>query len=559
MTRTLRFLLVSFAVLALPGDAVLAVPVTYTSRTSFESDIAGLASSTVDFDALADGTLIASGDTVGGMTFQYDFGGVLMQVRDDFSTVSPPNSLGTDDGGVFIDGDDFTLSFAPARAIGLTFITADAVLDDDIVLSAAGTSVGLSTKSLRVIDKATGSAAFFLGIADDSPSITSASITTVGGGFFFYNVDDVITAVPEPASAALVGLGLAVLGARHVRRARAGRRRAPGGETGGRARAAALLALLAAPVAALALPAPAGAQRLSVSDLAADHDRIEAKVDDTRARVEAAPTPLTACTRIEQSGAYVATRNLEAVGGADCLVVAVSHVEIDLGGFVVAGSGAGDGITQDTSVSPPVEDVVVRDGVVRGFYRGVFFNVSGVTVRRVRATGNTNGIFLAGPSSAVLECVASRNSQRGIETTADSRVIGNLVHENFQGLRAGPDSLVAGNVARENSFAGIVVDAGSVVRGNTAKDNGRNGISVGEGSVVAENTATGNATFGGSFPGITVGAGSVVRANAARANGDRGIFVWCPSSVVGNAAVGNPAGNLALVNLGCADADNAAP
>ena len=40
-----------------------------------------------------------------------------------------------------------------------------------------------------------GSQVFFLGIVDDTNSFTSASVGTIGGGFFVYNVDDVITAV----------------------------------------------------------------------------------------------------------------------------------------------------------------------------------------------------------------------------------------------------------------------------------------------------------------------------------------------------------------------------
>ena len=45
------------------------------------------------------------------------------------------------------------------------------------------------------------------------------------------------------------------------------------------------------------------------------------------------------CTTITKPGFYVLTRNLTATG--DCLVVAANFVTIDLGGWVITGSGLG--------------------------------------------------------------------------------------------------------------------------------------------------------------------------------------------------------------------------
>ena len=57
----------------------------YTDNTAFMADLPGPAT-TLDFDSLAVGTTIANGDTVGGITFNYDFGGVQMLVTDVFDT-----------------------------------------------------------------------------------------------------------------------------------------------------------------------------------------------------------------------------------------------------------------------------------------------------------------------------------------------------------------------------------------------------------------------------------------------------------------------------------------
>ena len=50
-----------------------------------------------------------------------------------------------------------------------------------------------------------GGVVYFLGLIDTTASFTSASVSTIGGGFFFYNVDDITTAViPEPGTFALL-------------------------------------------------------------------------------------------------------------------------------------------------------------------------------------------------------------------------------------------------------------------------------------------------------------------------------------------------------------------
>ena len=52
------------------SGAALAAPMGYSDYDAFMADLPGPAT-TLDFDSLADGTIIADGDTVDGITFDY--------------------------------------------------------------------------------------------------------------------------------------------------------------------------------------------------------------------------------------------------------------------------------------------------------------------------------------------------------------------------------------------------------------------------------------------------------------------------------------------------------
>ncbi|SMP69085.1 PEP-CTERM protein-sorting domain-containing protein [Neorhodopirellula lusitana] len=182
--------------------------VTFTDRDAF--DATGGTSSVIDFETTAL-DVVSSGDTISGVTFAYDFGGVSLAVDDQFDTTSGLRYLATDDGGVLQDGDDLNFSFLPAAGFGLFVVSADPLLDGDVTLTSGLVTAALEASSVQQT-LADGSSVWFMGLrSDDAETITSVVLETHGGGgSFLYNVDDVVVvsavAVPEPSSIMLLGL-----------------------------------------------------------------------------------------------------------------------------------------------------------------------------------------------------------------------------------------------------------------------------------------------------------------------------------------------------------------
>lgn len=182
----LHLLLIGFC------TSVLAEPTAFTRYAEFLSSAPGPVS-TLNFDELEPGTTIAEASTTSDITFEYDFGGIPMKIAHLYATTSTPNFLGTSDGGMFHDGDDFSMSFPAGHAIGLFFITADPMFDGDLTLTASGATASLTTASIeRTLPD--GSSVYFLGIVDREASFTRAHIVALAGGFFLFNVDDIVTA-----------------------------------------------------------------------------------------------------------------------------------------------------------------------------------------------------------------------------------------------------------------------------------------------------------------------------------------------------------------------------
>jgi hypothetical protein len=194
-----------------------AAPVVFTDSAAFNTAISSYSNSTLNFDSSAAGSLIADGGTLGGITFNYptlaSFG-VTMQIITGSPTTSGLNFLGTDDGNLFQAGDGFSLSFAASHAIGMFFISADPMFDDDIELTVNSTTAFLKVSDAIVLDAFNN--AYFLGIVDDTNTFNSVEVSSLStcGVCFLYNVDDITTAttpsssIPAPSVIWLLVAGL---------------------------------------------------------------------------------------------------------------------------------------------------------------------------------------------------------------------------------------------------------------------------------------------------------------------------------------------------------------
>lgn len=174
----------------------------YTDRAAFDTAVATLGgvSTNADYDAHADGTILPSGAEDDGVVYSYAFGGVQIEVRavEDVSqidTTSTPNYAGTTDAGVFQDNDNVTFSTVSGpgfNAVGLSVTTTDTMEPGDIVLTANGASVGLNPIAVQSILE-DGASEYFLGVVD-AVAFSNVQLTTAGGGFFLFTIDDLVHA-----------------------------------------------------------------------------------------------------------------------------------------------------------------------------------------------------------------------------------------------------------------------------------------------------------------------------------------------------------------------------
>ncbi len=147
---------------------------------------------------------------------------------------------------------------------------------------------------------------------------------------------------------------------------------------------------------------------------------------------------------ISQSGSYYLTTNLTSTRHG--VVIAASDVTLDLMGFALNGDrGSSDyGVFLDGATSNAIRNVVVRNGIVRGFGDGVWagYAQNSRFERLIAATNLLSGINLYGPDgqcdgNTIADCTVSGNGNYGIylngsysghcngNTIADCTVSGN--------------------------------------------------------------------------------------------------------------------------------------
>ncbi len=152
---------------------------------------------TIDFDALAPGTPVA---TLGDVTFSVD-PDVGLEVGTGLATTSGANYLASADGdGSFLSGDVITLEFAvPVRSLSLAVVSTMGTAPGAFTLfSDAGMATSGAPDAFLGMDEV-----FLLSIEPSAP-IARAELRASAGGLFAFNPDDVTYAVPEPGVALML-------------------------------------------------------------------------------------------------------------------------------------------------------------------------------------------------------------------------------------------------------------------------------------------------------------------------------------------------------------------
>jgi parallel beta-helix repeat protein len=232
---------------------------------------------------------------------------------------------------------------------------------------------------------------------------------------------------------------------------------------------------------------------------------------------------------IEKPGSYALVRSLTTDGGG--IIVAASHVSIDLGGFVLMGNRAsGDGIALRGSQS----DLAVFNGSITGWSGDGIEADEGLNVNLhdLRVSGNGACGLRAGHGAIVSNVVLLANGGSGL-VSFEGLVATGLSSTNnaLWGLEAGTGAVLTGNSIVGNFAGGMLVENSSRVTGNSVVNNGLlggdrsaddctagtlAGIAVsGEGSMVMDNVVTGNGLGLQLMKGGNEVAGNVVKQNRA--------------------------------------------
>lgn len=202
----------------------------YTDFTVFESELAasGLTAKRQGFDDISAGTVINTGDVLGGFTFSgislVDGQLAVVAPTDSTETRSPPNAIGTDGPAdqQMRNPDSFTLTFPDSYAFGLWFIAEpDFAADDDFSVTLPDVAGEPSQGSVAAdaVELNDNFSSWFIGFTDSASPFTKATIASTDDfseGTFLFRVDDFYTAeqAPLPTTLALLALGAGILGFR---------------------------------------------------------------------------------------------------------------------------------------------------------------------------------------------------------------------------------------------------------------------------------------------------------------------------------------------------------
>lgn len=220
---------------------------------------------------------------------------------------------------------------------------------------------------------------------------------------------------------------------------------------------------------------------------------------EPRTPIQSLPGNATALHRITQSGSYYLTGELVVPGGRSGIVVEAAGVTIDLNGFRITGqAGSLDGIS---AAGATVANLTIRDGSITLMGDdGIDANVTRVRVENVSSSTNGDAGVLTGSTAVLTSVRAQTNGGLGIDAGSNSTLQDCVANDNGGlGMQADAASVVRGCAAINNGGNGIQVGLGSLVVDSTSKDHvpaGANGIQAGLGSTVARCVVRNNTAAG---------------------------------------------------------------
>jgi hypothetical protein len=200
---------------------------------------------------------------------------------------------------------------------------------------------------------------------------------------------------------------------------------------------------------------------------------------------QAAPTAITACQTISQSGSYVLANNLfNTPFGITCLIITVNDVTVDLAGFSIGNNPEhGVGIFALAPSSGHLQGIAVRNGSSTVDLSSADLSI----VEGLRADCLSSSFAAGITARGIVKGNTVSTCSTGISATGT--VTGNYVVNSHTGIKIGRGSTAIGNTATDNSEFGIVADCPSNLTDNTAVNNGTNLVLNGDGCHSEDNLA----------------------------------------------------------------------
>jgi len=211
----------------------------------------------------------------------------------------------------------------------------------------------------------------------------------------------------------------------------------------------------------------------------------------------AAQTKIAACnTIISTAGSYVVTANLTASSASTpCIKVTTGFVTINLNGFVLTGTGGGQGIS--ASASP----LTITNGFIKSFSVGISAPVPRVKLTGITLLSNKGAGASLGDNAESTDSKFINNSADGLDVGKNALITQcTFLGNSGNGLKAGTSAVVTENVASSNGSTiptsiGFETDGNATVSGNAASANTAitDGFGdAGGGSTFEGNTASSN-------------------------------------------------------------------